>query len=160
MKNTRDDLSFVRSLLKGKIAEIIFQHMFQSSGQCIVLPFGYEHLTPILAQYQKMLLTKEDLENIRNTPDFILMKPDHTQMRLVDVKYRSVKSNKWVKQIAESIALRWNTAWVFLATPDGFYFSEARDVIKDDGEIASLRGRWVSNEIQEAYLRLLREFEQ
>src|SRR6266700_5706667 len=104
MKTSRDTISFVRNLLKGKIAEIIFQHMFQSSGQCIVLPFGYEHVTPLLAQYQHTLLAKEDLENIRNTPDYILMKPDHTQMRLVDVKYRSVKNNQRIKEIAKSLA--------------------------------------------------------
>ena len=151
-------MSFVRSLVKGKIAEIIFQHMFQSSGQCIDIPFGYEHSSPLLAQYQQML-QKEDLENIRNTPDFILMKPDQAHLRLVNVKYRSVKGATRLKEIAIALVKQWTTAWIFLATPDGFYFSSCSDIINDEADIASLKGRWVTNDVQEAYLKLLKEFE-
>ena len=80
---------FVRRLIKGKIAEIIFQHMFSEQNFCTVIPFGYEHTMPLVAQYQHLVETTKALENIRNNPDFILIKPDHTQLILVDVKYRS-----------------------------------------------------------------------
>src|SRR6266487_4899854 len=145
----RNNFDFLRSLLKGKIAEIIFQHMFQVSDTSIVIPFGYEHLTPILAQYQRTMYAKEELENIRNTPDFLLMKPDHTQLRLVDVKYRKTKDTHWTKEIAEKVAKRWPTAWIFLATPQGFYFSSCTDIIANNGEIEPLRGRLMPEKVQE-----------
>jgi hypothetical protein len=38
----------------------------------------------------QLQLPKETLENIRNTPDFILLKPDHADVRFVDVKYQKI----------------------------------------------------------------------
>ena len=52
-------------------------------GACWSRPRG--RISPLLAQYQ-LQLRKETLENIRNTPDFILLKPDHTDVVFVDVK--------------------------------------------------------------------------
>jgi hypothetical protein len=113
----------------------------------------------MLAQYQHTTETKEELENIRNTPDFILISPDHTHVRFVDVKYRKVKNRQFVKEIAEKISKRWSSAWIFLATTGGFYFSPCKDIIARGGEIETLRGRLVADNIQDEYLKVLREFE-
>ena len=65
----RSHTEFVHELIKGKISEIVFQHLFSEHEFATVLPFGYEHTTPLLAQYQ-LQIPKETLENIRNTSDF------------------------------------------------------------------------------------------
>jgi hypothetical protein len=55
-----------------------------------------------LAQYQLQIL-KETLENIRNTPDFILLKPDHTDVRFVDVKYGKSMQPSRVLELADKV---------------------------------------------------------
>jgi hypothetical protein len=59
-------MDFVKNKLKGTIAEIIFQHMFQDDGFATVLPFGYEQTQPMLAQYQHVIETAEALAHIRH----------------------------------------------------------------------------------------------
>ena len=152
-------MEFIRNLIKGKIAEIVFQHMFAEAEFCTVIPFGYETIVPQLAQYQHLLDDNDTLTNIRNAPDFILVKPDKTSIVLVDVKYRQQRDPKRVKDIARSMAKRWKTAWLFLATPDGFYFGPCQDIIEHAGAVKPLLEQWVKQEVQEAYLALLREFE-
>lgn len=67
---------FLRELIKGKIAEIIFEQMFREAGEFTILWFGYEYTSPELAQYQHLLTEhKEVLADIRHTPDFILVEP-------------------------------------------------------------------------------------
>src|SRR3954447_19562295 len=152
-------LDFVWQLIKGKAAEIIFQHMFAENNFCTVIPFGYEHSQPLLAQYQHLIQSAEALANIRNAPDFILVKPDNTEIVLVDVKYRKRKDPQRVLEIARAISTRWETAWIFLATLDGFYFEPCRQIIEDGGEIGLLPTQWIKREIQDEYLTLLRDFE-
>src|SRR5919199_1306167 len=159
MPQQKRGMDFVRNLIKGKIAEIIFQRMFAETEFCTVLPFGYENIVPQLAQHQHLLNDNDTLTNIRNAPDFILVKPDNTSIVLVDVKYRHKRDPKRVKDIALSMAKRWETAWLFLATPDGFYFGPCQDIIADGGEIKPLLEKWVKKGVQQEYLSLLREFE-
>jgi hypothetical protein len=159
MPHRKRGIEFVRNLIKGKIAEIVFQHMFAEAEFCTVIPFGYETIVPQLAQYQHLLDDNDALTNIRNAPDFILIKPDNTSIVLVDVKYRHKRNPQRVKDIALSMAKRWDTAWLFLATPDGFYFGPCQDIIEDAGEIKPLLDQWVKKDVQAAYLSLLREFE-
>lgn len=149
----------MRQLMKGKLAEVVFQHMFSENDFCTVIPFGYEHNTPLLAQYQHLIESNDALAHIRNAPDFILVKPDKTEIRLVDVKYRRAREPKRVLEIAQTIHKRWDTAWLFLATLDGFFFGPCNEIIEDQGEIRPLLTQWIRREIQDEYLELLREFE-
>jgi len=57
------------------------------------------------------------------------------------------------------VSKRWSSAWIFLATLDGFYFSSCKDIIAENGEIETLRGRLVADNIQDEYLKVLQEFE-
>ncbi|MDE2096048.1 MAG: hypothetical protein KGL39_02265 [Patescibacteria group bacterium] len=43
------EISFFRDLLKGKIAEVIFEQMFRDCGKFTILPFGYEKTVPEVA---------------------------------------------------------------------------------------------------------------
>ena len=63
------------------------------------------------------------MENIRNTPDFILLKPDHTDVRFVDVKYRKTIQPLRVLELADKVERKWPGAWLFLATQEGFFFA-------------------------------------
>ena len=157
MTNQRG-IDFVRNKLKGTIAEIIFQYMFQEDGFATVLPFGYEKTQPILAQYQHVIETAEALAHIRDAPDFILVRPDNRDIVLVDVKYRHRMDPEQVHKIVSTMLRHWETAWLFLATRDGFYFGPCEAIKQDRGEIAPLREQWIPRGRQEAYLTLLRQF--
>ena|SRR3989338_3767030 len=49
----KTNLEFAENLIKGKAAEIIFQRMFVEMGTAMIIPYGYENVTPTLAQYYK-----------------------------------------------------------------------------------------------------------
>ena len=70
MAREQRGMDFVRNKIKGKVAEIIVQHMLAENDFATVIPFGYEHIAPILAQYQHLLASYEEIADIRDTPDF------------------------------------------------------------------------------------------
>ena len=94
-------LNFSKQLIKGKIAETIFEEMFRVSEEFTIIPVGYEHTTPILAQFQHHAQIKEVLENLKSAPDFALISQDKSQVYLVEVKYRSSLNEASILEIAE-----------------------------------------------------------
>ena len=153
------DREFVQDLLKGKIAEIIFEQMFRESGKYTILHSGYEYTLPELAQYQHKAELKSVLENIRHSPDFVLISLDIKEVYLVDVKYRHQRDPHDLKQIAEKTLETWNPSWLFIASPDGFFFEPCNTVLKNNGSVGPLYEKWVEPEIQSEYLKLLNQFE-
>ena len=152
------DLDFSRKLIKGKIVELIFQEMFSLSEEFTVLPLGYEHTTPVLAQYQHHVQVKKVLENIRNAPDFALISQDKTKVFLVEVKYRHEFSKEDTFRLARTISNNWDPCFLFVATHDSFYMSPCSSIVDKGGEIEKLRESWIKKDIQEAYIPLLQEF--
>ena len=152
------DNNFSRNIIKGRITESIFEQMFQEAGEFTVLPIGYEHTTPILAQYQHFVEVQKVLENIRNAPDFALISQDKKQVYLVEVKYRRIISNEQILTIAKETIERWDPCYLFIASNNGFYFSPCNAVLSKNGELEPLRESWINKELQEKYLALLREF--
>jgi hypothetical protein len=152
------NINYSRGLIKGKIVELIFQEMFGVSEKLTILPIGYEHTTPILAQYQHHLQIKNVLANIRNAPDFALISQDKTQVYLVEVKYRNEFNKEQILEISNDLCLRWNPSHLFLATRDHFYFSPCNSIVYNGGEIEELKDSWINLEVQQAYLSLLQEF--
>lgn len=151
---------FSRELIKGKIAEIIFEQMFREMGEYTILRFGYEYSTPELAQYQHLLKEhKEVMADIRHTPDFILVAPTEGKIFLVETKYRARPDNNEIKQIAEDLIRRWHSPWLFVASLEGFYFQPCHTIVENAGNISPLTEKWVSFPIQKHYLELLKEFE-
>lgn len=151
-------INFSRQLIKGKITELIFEQMFRDSGKFTILRGGYEYTLPEIAQYQHSLQANQVLENIRNSPDFILISEDKQNVFLVEVKFRTkvLKSN--VLEIAIRLVDRWHSPWLFVATPEGFYFEPCNSIIKNSGQLNSLSKNWVSLKTQISYLSLLNEF--
>lgn len=151
-------IDFSRDLIKGRIAEIIFEEMFRESGQYTILRFGYEYLTPELAQYQHLLKEKGILDSIRHSPDFILISNDKTEVYMVEVKYRTHLDISEIKHTAQQTLDRWPPSpWLFIASPHGFYFSPCNSIISNGG-IGELYTKWVTQEVQQKYLRLFNEF--
>lgn len=153
-----EELNYSRQLIKGNIAELIFQEMFRVSKEFTILPLGYEHTTPIIAQYQHFVHVQKVLENIRNAPDFALVSQDKTKVFLVEVKYRANFTQKEVLNLATILQPRWDLCFLFIATKEKFYFSPCSSIINSKGEIEELRESWISKEIQDKYISLLQEF--
>jgi hypothetical protein len=151
---------FIRDLIKGKIAEIIFEQMFRESGRYTILHSGYEYTLPELAQYQELAEINAVIENIRNAPDFVLISQDKREVHLVEVKYRSRRHPEELKQIARETLKVWNPCWLFVASPDGFFFEPCNTVAKNNGSIGPfVNEKFVEPQVRSEYLKLLNQFE-
>ncbi len=151
-------IEFSRELIKGKIAEVVFEQMIREEGQYTTIPFGYEHTVPTLAQYQHLAEIKRVMDNISDAPDFALISNDKSKVFMVEVKYRSKINKEELKTVASSLLQRWNPSWVFVATKEGFYCAPSSTVAQG-GEISKLSSSWVDESRQNGYLKLLNEFE-
>jgi hypothetical protein len=147
-----------KNFIKGKIVELIFDQMFREAGRFTILPFGYERTLPELAQYSQEVKYKHVLDNVRHAPDFVLISHDKTEVYMVEVKYRTNSSKEDLVEIAQGIKDQWNSIWLFLATPDKFYFGSCTQILKNGGDIPVLGNGWVPQDIQDKYLALMREF--
>jgi Leu/Phe-tRNA-protein transferase len=153
-----DNNSFAQNLVKGKITETIFHLLFAEAGEFTITPFGYEHTIPALAQYHRDVQVQQVLETIRKTPDFVLMSQNRREVFFVEVKYRAIRHAEEILHIAKELSKRWHPSWLFIASPDGFYFDSCTNVINTKGEIPPLNTSWVATGIQEKYCALLNEF--
>lgn len=151
-------VEFSKNLIKGKIAETIFEQMIREEGNYTVIPFGYEHTMPTLAQYRHILEVDKIINNISDAPDFALVSEDKTKLYLVEVKYQRNLDKIKLKEYSEKLLNRWETPWIFVATLDGFYCSPCNYIFYKDN-IEKLTESWVKKEIQGEYLKLLQEFE-
>ncbi len=151
------NIDFSRNLIKGKITEVIFEQMIREENRYTVIPFGYEHTTPTLAQYRHISEVPRVIDNISEAPDFALISEDKTKIYLVEVKYQKNFNNEEIKKNAEKLVKRWESPWIFIATPDAFYCAPCNAVL-NKGSISKLSENWVTKERQQRYLNLLKEF--
>ncbi len=152
------NIDFSRKLIKGRITEVIFEQMIREEERYTIIPFGYEHTTPTLAQYRHISEVPKVIDNISEAPDFALISEDKTKIYLVEVKYQKNFNLDEVKNNCEKLLKRWESPWIFIATPEKFYCAPCRTVVKN-GNISELSENWVKKDRQEAYLKLLKEFE-
>ena len=151
-------IKFSRELIKGRITETVFEQMIRDEGRYDVIPFGYEHTMPTLAQYQHLVEIEQVMKNISDAPDFALVSADKKEVYLVEVKYQSKLNPKQLVEYANELIKRWTPSWLFVATPEGFYCAPCRSIAKD-GTISKLPESWVTHNRQVEYLNLLNEFE-
>ena len=147
-----------RNFIKGKTVEIIFEQMFRETDRFTIIPFGYQHTLPEIAQYAHMVKYQPVFDNIRTAPDFVIVSQDRTSLFMVEVKYRTAHTQADLVEISKKILERWDAIWLFLATQDGFYFDSCTNIIKNAGAITPLDFGWVPEDIQKQYLGLLKEF--
>ncbi|MCK5466343.1 hypothetical protein KAI56_02480 [Candidatus Parcubacteria bacterium] len=153
------DTKFSRDLIKGRIAEVIFEQMFREAEKYTVIPFGYENLIPELMNCGNSYNTKKVIKNISSSPDFVLISQSKESVFLVEVKYRYKFNKREIKNLAEKQKCRWHPSWMFIATLNGFYFDSCSGIIKNDGEVTALKNGWIRKDLQDKYLELLKEFE-
>jgi hypothetical protein len=149
---------FAEDLIKGRILETIFSLMFEEGKEFDVLPLGYEQTTPILAQYQSLLIVQQVLKNIRHAPDFALISHDHKKVFLVEVKYRKDPNHEYLIKNAEEINSRFFPCYLFVGSPGGFYFETCQDIIDAKGVKENMSTTWIGKELQEKYLNLQNKF--
>lgn len=146
-------------LVKGRIAETVFEQMYRDTGNFTVLEFGYEKIVPELVQggYRE----RDDIvETLRNAPDFAVIDNRKKHVRLIEVKYRRRFLSEETLATAERMQKTWNPSYLFIATSKGFYFDSIEDIIRCNGYITPLKHDEISKEIQERYLEILNDFEQ
>jgi hypothetical protein len=152
-------IEFSRDLIKGRIAEVVFEQMIRDEGKYTVIPFGYEHTMPTLAQYRHLTAgISKIMDNISDAPDFALISEDKTKVFLVEVKFRAKLDLEEIKECANGLLRRWEYSWIFVATPKDFYCSMCERIIRDNN-INKLSEDWVTKDRQNEYLKLLNEFE-
>lgn len=149
---------FPESLIKGKIAELIFDLMFRASGKYTVIPFGFESTMPSLQQAAKKSYDDELFETIRNAPDFALVSHAAEAIHLVEVKYRSRPDLEDYRKTAKRIFEQWKLAWIFYATPEGFYFDKCNDLMDENSMLTPLSSDLVSAELQDKYHAILKKY--
>jgi len=155
-----NDILFSKNLIKGKIAQIIFEQMFREQGEYTVIPFGYENILPeIFPQRNNFEGAQRAIDNIRNAPDYTLISVKKEKVYLVEVKYRKELNIEEIKKIAEKQIQRWNPSCIFVATQNGFYFDLCSSILRKNS-IQRLGESLIAKEIQNKYLILLNDFEQ
>lgn len=154
-----NSINFTRQLVKGRIAETIFSQMLRASGNYTVLEFGYEKIIPELVQ-NGFDEHRNVVETLRTAPDFAIIDRRRKHVHLVEVKYRRVINNESILQIAQRMKKTWSPSYLFLATPEGFYFDEISTIIQNHGEILGLDEHIAPPEVQVEYLKILNDFEQ
>ncbi len=153
-----DQIGFSKNLIKGRIAETIFEQMLRDAGCFTILAFGYESVLPELAHRQHDVRAETTMEIIRRAPDFAVINNNDHEVRLIEVKYMMNPQADWIFRDAEKMYNSWKPAYLFLATPDGFYFDKAKTIVEKKGDIARLNMPEISIELQEKYTELLNKF--
>ena len=153
-----DNQSFAINLVKGKIAETIFEQMFRETKNFTILGFGYERVIPELVQrgYKE---NNETLEVIKTAPDFAVIDKIGKEVRLVEVKYMRTFNQEYIYKDAKRMTNSWNPSYLFIATQDGFYFDEVEAIFTNKGKIPLLDEKIIPRDIQERFRKILVAFE-
>lgn len=152
------DINFSRQLIKGRIAEMVFEQMLRDAKCFTVLRFGYENILPELMHRQHDIKVEQTMEVIRSAPDFAVINNGTHDVHLIEVKYRHNMTAVDNLKIAERMYESWRPSYLFVATPSGFFFGKVADIIKDKGVIAPLRHKDISETLQHKYIELMKSF--
>ena len=155
--NKNFHFEFSDNLIKGRIAEIVFEQMLREAGGFTVLHFGYENIIPELTMRGSK--NSPAMEIIRRSPDFAVINQETKEVRLIEVKYQHSLNERYTFDAALKMSKAWNPSYLFIATKKGFFFDAIDAVISCRGKISPLRHPSISQEIQEKYLALLCKYE-
>lgn len=156
MKNL-NHIKFTQNLIKGRIAETIFERMFLATGNYTVLKGGYENTMPLVAQISRELEDDKVLEGVRKSPDFVVIPKNHKFVYLVEVKYRSNLDMDDIIKEAKAIEEFWPHTHLFLATNIGFFMDTCENIINSK-ELKPLTETIVPSDLKNDYLKVLKDF--
>ena len=149
---------FSENLLKGRVAETIFEQMFRNAGCFTILSFGYEKILPELASRKNDVKAEETMEIIRRAPDFAVINNDSHDVFLIEVKYLRNPNPRIILQDATKMYSSWKPSYLFLATPNGFFFDKASDIIRNKGDMREFVHPQIPKDVQLKYTELLNSF--
>lgn len=153
-----DKVNFSKQLIKGRIAEMIFEQMLRDAGGFTVLGFGYEKIIPELARRQATVEAERTMEIIRRAPDFAVIRHENNRVYLVEVKYMHTMTREKVLTAAEKMINSWDPSYLFIVTPHSFYFESVRSIVEKGGHIEPFGYDAVAKDLQDQYLELLNSF--
>jgi hypothetical protein len=153
-----NNIKFTHGLIKGKIAEIIFEQMIHNTKGYTVLEFGYEKVVHQLAKAEKSEDARAMIKIVRKAPDYAIVNEESHNVTLVEIKYMAKRTKSKVNAIAKEIEQAWRHAALFIATPDGFFFDQVETILKNKGDIKPFTHGKIPEKVQVQYLALLNEF--
>jgi hypothetical protein len=156
--NYSDPIYFTKSLVKGRIAETLFEQMLRDTGCFTILAFGYENVLPELAHHQHDIHAEETMKILRCAPDFAVINNETHEVYLIEVKHLSQYNPRWILLDAERMYESWKPSYLFLATPEGFFFDKAKDIVDKKGEITAFEHPQISKDLQNTYIEILNKF--
>jgi hypothetical protein len=98
------------------------------------------------------------MEIIRRAPDFAVINNDTHDVYLIEVKYLMRPTASTILTDAKRMFDSWKPSYLFLATPDGFFFDKASEIVKNGGVIQPFTHPQIPSELQSKYTQLLNEF--
>ena len=153
-----NNIHFTDQLIKGKIAEIVFEQMIHQTKGYTILEFGYEKVVRQLAKERKNDAAKETIEIVRRAPDFAIINEKTHDITLVEVKYMHQVTPKYVQHAARDIKKSWKRASLFIASPEGFYFGTVSELVDNGGHIKPFHHNHISKKRQLEYLALVNKY--
>lgn len=153
-----DPINFSKQLVKGRIAETLFEQMLRDAGGFTILAFGYESVLPELAHRQHDLQAEATMEIIRRAPDFAVIDNKTHEAHLIEVKYRMHPSAADNLMCAKRMYESWKPSCLFLATPLGFYFDKVSTIVENGGVMGRLSYPQITEDLQNKYIELLNQF--
>jgi hypothetical protein len=151
-------IDFTKNLIKGRIGETLFEQMLRDTGEFTILAFGYESVLPELAHRQSDIRSEETMETIRRAPDFVVINNKTHDVHLIEVKYMMNRRVDFILKNAERMFASWKPAYLFLVTPEGFFFDKASTIVEKGGVISPLIHPHIPKELQDKYIALLNQF--
>jgi len=159
IKNMKyNPINFSINLVKGRITETLFEQMLRDTGHFTILAFGYESVIPELAHRQHDIKAQETMEIIRRAPDFAIIDNESHEVYLIEVKYMMRPRAEWILNDAKRMHESWKPSYLFLATPEGFFFDKASIILEKGGIISKLNNPKISKKLQDKYIKILNQF--
>lgn len=152
----------LKSFVKGKIAELIFERMVKKDKDhdYVVIPFGYEYSMPELAKYRKYIESNQTKLALSRSPDFVLIsnKSENPKVWFVEIKYRKFLNEIEILKQAKKVYRFWPDTYLFLFTPDKIYFDKCKTIKQNFGKMSELGESIFSKDYQNMTLEVLRDF--
>lgn len=150
-----NETEYAKEIAGNNLTDSIFKAIFTEAGTFTVIPLHDEHTKAQLQRYNHIVEIQALMRNPASAPGYLLISKDKKRIYIVDVIYRTHRIAKEIKQRALDTHKTWNTAWLFIASPDGFYFGPCSQIAHDNGFIGGLFDQWVPSEMQQTYLASL-----